>query len=84
MIGEATAALSIAGFIDLTAEKARLAKEIAALQSDADRTRKKLDNPDFIAKAREEVVEENRERLAEAQTAIAKLAAALNRLEAVA
>jgi valyl-tRNA synthetase len=84
VIGEATAALSIAGFIDLSAEKVRLAKEIAAQQSDADRTRKKLDNPDFIAKAREEVVEENRERLAEAETAIAKLAAALHRLEAVA
>ena len=36
------------------------------------------------AKAREEVVEENRERLAEAQTAIAKLTTALHRLEAVA
>ncbi len=84
VIGEATAALSIAEFIDLAAEKARLAKEIGTLQSDAERTRKKLDNPDFIARAPEEVVEENRERLIEAETAQAKLRAALQRLEAVA
>jgi valyl-tRNA synthetase len=83
-IGEATGALSIAEFIDLAAERARLAKEIAALAADAEKTRKKLDNPDFVARAPEEVVEENRERLAEADAARAKLAAALSRLEAVA
>jgi valyl-tRNA synthetase len=81
VLGEATAALSIAAFIDLAAEKQRLIKGIAGLQGDADRTRKKLDNPDFVARAREEVVEENRERLAEAETALAKLKAALQRLE---
>jgi valyl-tRNA synthetase len=83
-IGEATGALSIAEFIDLAAEKTRLKKEIATHASDADRTRKKLDNPDFIARAPDEVVEENRERLAEAEAARAKLEAALTRLEAVA
>ena len=83
VIGEATAALSIAEFIDLAAEQARLAKAIAALDGDAERTRKKLDNPDFIARAREEVVEENRERLAEAEEGLAKLRGALQRLEAM-
>ena len=84
VIGEATAALAIAEFIDLAAERARLIKEIAALDSDIERTAKKLGNADFIAKAREEVVEENRERLAAAQDAKAKLQAALARLESVA
>jgi valyl-tRNA synthetase len=84
VVDGATMSLPVAAHIDVAAEKARLGKEIAALQSDADRTRKKLDNPDFIAKAREEVVEENRERLAEAEAGIAKLAGALQRLEAVA
>jgi valyl-tRNA synthetase len=83
-IGEATAALSIAEFIDLAAEKARLTKEIAALEQDADRTRKKLDNPDFVKRAPEEVVEENRERLAEAEAARDKLRVALSRLASVA
>ena len=43
------------------------AKEVASLDGDIARTAKKLDNPDFIARAPEEVVEENRERLAEAE-----------------
>ena len=83
VIGEATAALAIAEFIDVEAEQARLAKEIAALDSDIERTAKKLGNADFVARAREDVVEENRERLADAQAAKAKLQAALARLQAV-
>ena len=83
VIGEATGALAIAEFVDLTAERARLAKEIAAHAGDIDRTAKKLSNPDFVARAPEEVVEENRERLAEAENAKGRLEAALRRLEAV-
>ncbi len=63
----ATLALPVAEFIDLAAERARLGKEVATLGSDIERTARKLDNPDFIARARDEVVEENRERLAEAE-----------------
>jgi valyl-tRNA synthetase len=83
VLGEATAALSIAEFIDVAAERARLSKEIAGRAADADRTRRKLDNPDFVARAPEDVVEENREKLAEAEAARAKLEGALARLEAV-
>jgi valyl-tRNA synthetase len=83
VMGEATGALAIAEFIDLTAEKARLAKEIAGHVGEIEKTGKKLNNPDFLARAKEEVVEENRERLAEAEAAKAKLEAALARLEAV-
>ena len=79
----ASFALPVAEFIDLAAEKARLAKEVAALGGDIDRTAKKLANPDFVARAPEEVVEENRERLAEAQAAKARLEAALQRLRDV-
>ncbi|RAK61387.1 valine--tRNA ligase [Phenylobacterium hankyongense] len=80
----ATLALPVAEFIDLTAERARLSKEVATLASDIDRTAKKLANADFVARAPDEVVEENRERLAEAETAKAKLESALARLGAVA
>jgi valyl-tRNA synthetase len=73
-------ALPVAEFVDLEAEKARLAKSIAELEGDAQRTRKKLDNLDFVARAPAEVVEENRERLAEAEAAKAKLEAALRRI----
>ncbi len=79
----ASFALPVAEFIDLAAERGRLAKEVAALTADIDRTAKKLANPDFVARAPEEVVEENRERLAEAQAAKARLEAALKRLKDV-
>ncbi len=77
-----TLALPVAEFIDLAAERARLAKEVAGLAADIDKTAKKLGNPDFVARAPEEVVEENRERLADAQAAKAKLESALARLTA--
>jgi valyl-tRNA synthetase len=81
--GEATAALSIAAFIDVAAEMARLQKALAAADADIDRVNKKLDNTDFMARAPEAVVAENREKLAEAEAAKAKLAAALARLSTV-
>ncbi len=83
VLGEATGALAIAEFIDLAAEKARLNKEIASFAGDIERTAKKLNNPDFIARAREDVVQENRDRLIESETAKAKLEAALARLSAI-
>jgi len=83
VIDEATGALAIAEFVDLAAERARLAKEIAGHGAEIEKTARKLGNPDFVARAPEEVVEENRERLAEAEDAKARLEAALSRLEAV-
>ena len=76
VIGEATGALAIAEFIDLAAERARLDKEIAGHAADIDRTAKKLANADFIARAPEEIVEESRDRLAEARDAKTRLEAA--------
>ena len=74
------AALPLEGIIDFEAEKTRLAKEIAKLKSEAGKIEGKLGNPDFVARAPEEVVEENRERLAEALARADKLEAALKRL----
>ena len=81
--GGATAALSLAGIIDLTAERARLAKEIAAFDSDIGHFNKKLGNPKFVDRAAPEVVDEQRQKLAEAEAGKAKLQAALTRLDAV-
>jgi valyl-tRNA synthetase len=78
----ASFALPVAEFIDLAAERARLQKEVGALAADIERTAKKLANPDFVARAPEEVVEENRDRLAEAEAARERLSAALARLNA--
>jgi len=75
-----TVAMPLAGTIDISAEKARLTKETAKLEGDAKKIEAKLGNADFIARAPEEVVEENRERLSDARAKIAKMKAALERL----
>jgi valyl-tRNA synthetase len=78
-----TFALPVAEHIDVAAEIARLTKEVGSLGGEIDKVSKKLGNADFVARAPDEVVEENRERLAEAQAGKAKLEEALKRLEAV-
>ncbi|MBW8813854.1 MAG: valine--tRNA ligase [Caulobacterales bacterium] len=83
VVAGATFALPVAEFIDLAAERARLTKEVASLDGEIRKIAGKLGNADFVARAPEEVVEENRERLAEAQGAKAKLEEALQRLGAV-
>ena len=77
IVRETVAALPLHGIVDLEAEKSRLAKEIAKLTGDAGKIEAKLNNADFIARAPEEVVEENRERLAETLSRVEKLKAAL-------
>jgi valyl-tRNA synthetase len=74
------AALPLEGIIDFAAEKGRLQKEIEKLQSDSKKIEAKLGNPDFVSRAPEEIVEENRERLQEIKERRAKLATALHRL----
>jgi len=80
VLDEATVVLPLEGIIDLDKERARLAKEVERLGKEGERFRRKLDNADFVAKAPPEVVEEQREKLAEADDARARLQVALDRL----
>jgi len=74
------AAIPLEGVIDLDAEKARLAKDIAKFEAEAKKLEAKLANPGFLAKAEEDVIDEHRERLDEARVRIGKLKAALEQL----
>jgi valyl-tRNA synthetase len=80
VVGEATVMLPLAEVIDLGAERARLAKARGAAEGEARKIAAKLGNADFVARAPEEVVEENRERLAAAEAEVARLEAALARI----
>jgi valyl-tRNA synthetase len=79
-----TVGLELAGLVDLPAERARLAKEMAKCDADIARVEAKLGNPNFVARAPEEVVEEEKEKREEAQLRKAKIAEALQRLEGAA
>ena len=80
VVGEATYALPVGDVIDLKAESARLQKEIKKLADEVGKIDAKLANAAFVARAPEEVVEEQRERRAQAEQTGARLSAALERL----
>ena len=75
------AALPLKGVIDLAAERARLAKEMQKADADIARVDAKLNNPNFMARAPEEVVEEEQEKREEALARKTKIAEALDRLK---
>jgi valyl-tRNA synthetase len=80
MIDDAVGYLPLAQVIDIAAERGRLEKELGKIQAEAAKLEKKLGNDQFLAKAPEAVVAEQRERLEAARAAADKLAAALERL----
>ncbi|MBF5045640.1 valine--tRNA ligase [Aggregicoccus sp. 17bor-14] len=70
----------LAGLIDFAAERDRLGKEIARIDQDLAGILRKLDNPNFVAKAPPDVVEKDRARVAELQARRQKLQENLARL----
>ena len=80
VVDEATVVLPFAGVIDLVAERARLDKDRGKAEAEAEKVRRKLDNADFVARAKPEVVDENRERLLAHEAEAARLAAAIARI----
>ncbi|MEL6968166.1 MAG: valine--tRNA ligase [Pseudomonadota bacterium] len=80
VVGEATACLPLEGVIDFAAERERLEKERAGLEKEIKQLSGKLSNEKFITNAPDAVVQENRDRLANAQDKQGKLNDALERL----
>jgi valyl-tRNA synthetase len=81
VLDEATLALPLADVIDLAAESQRLKREIDKVGSEIKQLDAKLANEQFVSRAPEHVVEEQRERKADAEATAAKLRQALQRLE---
>jgi len=73
LVGEMEMLIPMAGLIDVDAEMARIDKQLEKIQKDAARLEGKLNNPNFVGKAPEAVVEKEKAKLAEAQRDIAKL-----------
>ncbi|RIK97705.1 MAG: valine--tRNA ligase [Proteobacteria bacterium] len=74
------AALPLKGVIDVAAEQARLARELQKVEADIKRFDAKLGNVDFLTRAPEEVIDEQREKREEAEGRRAKIAEAQERL----
>lgn len=80
LLGEATICIPLGNLIDLKAEAARLAKEAGKIAAEMDRIEEKLSNEKFVANAREDVVEAERERLVELKEAAQRVATAESRI----
>ncbi|MGH6968707.1 MAG: class I tRNA ligase family protein, partial [Stellaceae bacterium] len=72
--------LDFAGAIDVGKERARLQKEAQGIRAELDKIAAKLGNEQFLAKAKAEAIDEQRERQAEARAALTRLDAALARI----
>lgn len=55
----------LSGLVDFDAERARLKKEQASLEKDANRLQKKLENPGYLAKAAPEIIEKDKAKYAD-------------------
>ncbi|MBP2294741.1 valine--tRNA ligase [Azospirillum rugosum] len=82
VLDEATLILPLEGIVDLDKERGRLTKEIEKLSGEIKKIDAKLSNEQFVAKAPEEVIEEQRDRREAAEQARDKLQKALEMLAA--
>ena len=74
LVGNMRLLIPLADLIDREAELARLDRELKKLDGALGAVRGKLDNENFVSRAPEEVVQKERERLAELEAAQAQLA----------
>jgi len=70
----------LAGLIDVDSERARLSREADKVLGDLENTKKKLMNQDFLANARSDVVQRERDRLELLDQTVAKLKRSLEAL----
>jgi valyl-tRNA synthetase len=75
--GAVTVELDLSGVIDVAAERARLAKDLAAAEKERAGNATKLADERFLAKAPDAVIDKARNRLQVAEAEIARIQAAL-------
>jgi valyl-tRNA synthetase len=80
LAGDVEVMVPLDGLVDTGAEKVKLEKDRAKVASDRDYLARKLDNPKFSERAPAEVLEKDRAKMAELQTALERIDLALARL----
>jgi len=83
LVDEMQLLIPLAGLIDKDAELARLDKEIAKLDKNLEQSEKRLANESFVDRAPAEVVQKERDRVAEMQASRDQLAAQRERIRAM-
>ena len=80
VIDGGTVLLDLAGAVDFDKERARLKKEATGLEGEIEKIAKKLANEQFLIKAKPDIIDEQRERAAEAEAALVRVRAALSHI----
>lgn len=80
IVGETTVVIPLGGSIDVNAEIKRLKGELQKLENDIISCQQKLENSEFITKAKPEIIEEMQQRLETASSSKTKMVQALERL----
>ncbi len=83
VIGSMSLLIPMAGLIDKDAEIARLSKGIEKLEKDVAKISGKLGNENFVSKAPEAVIEKEKAKLAEAESALGKMKEQKAQIEAL-
>ena len=83
VVGDLSVLIPMAGLIDKDAELARLDKAIDKIEKDAARTRGKLSNENFVSKAPAAVIDKEKAKLNEAESALTKMLAQKQQIAAL-
>ncbi|MEN9223769.1 MAG: class I tRNA ligase family protein, partial [Thermostichus sp. BF3_bins_97] len=81
VVGTIQVLMPLAGLVDLEALRAKLQKDIAKLEKEAQGIRSRLENPNFVSRANPEVVQTSRDQLAEIDAQQQLLQARLDKLK---
>ena len=83
VVGATEIYLPLDDLINLDEEQARLAKEVGKVEQELVRVQKKLGNGDFLSKAKEEVVEKEREKASQFEEKIRTLRSSLEKIREI-
>ena len=83
MVGATEIYLPLDDLVNLDEERARLTKEVGKVEEEILRVQKKLGNGDFLAKAKPEVVEKERDKASQFEDKLRTLKSSLDKLAAI-
>ncbi len=83
LVGHMKVLIPLGSLIDKQAELERLGKEMEKIEKELSKAKTKLANPDFVARAPKNVVEQENQRVQQFETALAKLRSQRSKVEAL-
>ena len=83
VVGSTEIYLLIEDLVNLDEERARLDKEIAKIDGEIMRTHKKLANPEFVSKAKPEIIQKEREKAIRHEEKLRTLKASIEQIQEI-